>query len=212
MNRYHLGFFFSSIALVFLSLTFYRFQTIEEYQEANRRTNQLLQFAISNTTNTLKSEYDGINDYDRISNVFFESLSAMKEETSVKNGRIAAEDFYPCVPVILYTEKRYYNIGFFDGTDYIWEKEIPYDEEYHYLSECQPDELIVLMESDINEKLKIYHDNMNMPDVSYTIPNKIAMTPQEGTLFIVLENFPTIINGHYYSGIHDGNSLITMKE
>lgn len=212
MNRYHLGLFFSAIALIFLSITLYRFKTIEAHQQADRNLDELLRFAMSSTTTTLRAEYDSLNDYDRITHLFFESLAAMKDKSSVLHGRIAAEDFYPYVPVILFMEKRYYSVGSFNGTDYFWEREIPYDKEYHYLSECEPNSLLIQIETVINEKTKIYHDRMNLPDITYTLPNRIAMNPQEGTLLVVLENFPTILNGHYYSGIHDGNSVISVKE
>lgn len=181
---------------------------IAEQHEADRATEDTLRFAASCATGALASDYGGADDPGKLSVMFFKSLAAMEEGRSLKNGRISPEDFYPYVPVMVYLQERSYYIGCYDGSDYYWDSGKFYTRDYGALSELAQDELLILLEQEINGKLSVYHDNRQLPDTEYILPGSAARNPKSGTLLVVLENFPTILSGYYYSGVFDGSGAI----
>lgn len=211
MNRYHLCLLFTIVSVILLFSVKLSSDRILEQQAADRETETTLRFAIGCATNALSKEYGGANDCQKISSTFFKALSLFEDNRSILNGRISPEDFYPYVPALVYIEERYYHIGYFDGTKYIWDSEKPYTENYNMLSEISSDELLFLLEQEVNAKIALYHTNKALPDIDYTLPDYISRNPKEGTILAVLENFPTIVNGYYYSGIYDSSGSIMKK-
>lgn len=207
MNRYHFGFLFSMAALVLFFTVSLRSDRITMQQKADRDTRETLRFAVSCATNVLDSDYGDADDPGQISTVFFKSLAAMEDGRSLLNGRISPEDFYPYVPVLVYLQERDYYIGYYDGSSYVWTK-CCFDEN-ETLSTIPQNELLVLLEQEINLRLSVYHDNCHLPDKEYVLPDSAARNPKSGTLLVVLENFPTILDGYYYSGVLDGSGAIS---
>lgn len=211
MNRYHLCLLFTIVSVILLFCVKLSSDHILEQQTADRETETALRFAMSCTTNVLSKDYGGANDCQKISSSFFKALSLFKDNRSILNGRITPEDFYPYVPILLYIEDRYYHIGYFNGTEYVWDSEKSYTENHNTLPEISSDELLSLLEQEVNEKLALYHTSKGLPDVDCILPDYLSKNPKNGSVFAVLENFPTIVNGYYYSGICSSSGSITNK-
>lgn len=210
MNRYHLGFLFSMAAIALFFTVSFRSERTAMQQKADRSTREALQFAASCASGILGSDYGDADDPGQISAVFFKSLAAFEDGRSLINGRISPEDYYPYVPVLVYLRERDYAVGFYDGSAYVWDSR-PYQIGSPVLSELEPEELRILLEQEINLKLFEYHNNCHLPDEDYVLPDSAARNPKSGTLLVVLENFPTILDGYYYSGVFDGSGAITSK-
>lgn len=208
MNRYHAGFLFAATALILYSAAEMRSGRITGQQEADRRTVETLRFALSCATAVASADYGEADNPRTISDVLFKSLSVMEEGRSVGNGRISPEDFYPYVPVMVCLQERYYYLGYYDGSAYRFDGRKPYTADCRSLAELPQDTILLLLEQEINGKLSVSHKNRGLPDTDYVVPDAVARNPESGTLLLVLENFPTVLDGYYYSGIFDGSGAV----
>lgn len=210
MNRYHLGILFSAIALILFSGIFIRHEYVSRRQTADRQTEETLQFAISCAIGSLNSEYGGNSDYHSVSDNFFKALALMREGQSVLEGRIAPEDFYPYVPVLLCMEERYYHIGIYDGASYRW-SEAKYYPDNHTKAETDEGLLLDMLERDIGSALTQYHSSRDILDTQYLLPDYIVRnlaSSNTATMLSVLENFPTALYGYSYSGTYGAGGML----
>jgi len=211
MNRHHLGILFSAIAILLLSSIYLRWLYITEQQQADRTTESSLNFAISSSIGKLNISYGSANDYYTLSDTFFNSIMLMQGKRDILEGRTAIEDYYPYVPVFLCLEERYYHIGSYNGTSYEW-SEAQYYPNHALLSDLDTDLALTTIENKINEMLVNYHNDRGLPDTTYILPDYFMRNISAPTILVVLENFPTTLYGHYYSGVFHGGGSLTPIE
>lgn len=212
MNRYHMAILFSAIALVLFTLISVRANALFTKREADNQLKDTLHFAMSSAINTLSHEYGGANDCNAMSSNFFKALSEMNSEEAIKLGRVLPEDFYPHVPVMIYLEERYYHVGYFDGKNFSWDQELSYTEDHKLLSQVSQEHVLLLIETQVSDKINAYRDSLNLPSVDYVLPDYMMRNMKEGTIVAALESFPTTIHGHYYSGMYSETASIKWRE